>query len=114
MTNLISKQFINGEWVDAANGGIWELINPATEEILMPLPFGDARDAEAAIDAAARAFPDWSQKTAYARAEILVAAAAWIRARLDELGTMTTEECGKPFAQSRAEWQTAAALFEWY
>lgn len=114
MTNLIFKQLINGEWVDAANGGTWELINPATEDVLMPLPFGDAADAQAAIDAAAHAFPDWSQRTPYARAEILMAAAAWIRARLDELGTITTEECGKPFAQSRAEWQTAAALFEWY
>lgn len=114
MNPFISRQLINGEWVDADDGGSWDLINPATEEVIEQVPFGGMADAEAAIDAAANAFPNWSQRTPYARAEILMAAAAWIRARLDDLGVLTTEECGKPFSQSRAEWQTAANLFEWY
>lgn len=114
MTNFIFKQLIDGQWVGALNGGTWDLINPATEDVLMQVPFGEAADAEAAIDAAARAFPNWAGRTPYARAEILMAAAAWIKARLDDIAVVTTEECGKPFTQSRAEWQTAAALFEWY
>lgn len=114
MTDFKFKQLINGEWVDADNGGVWDLINPATEEVLMQVPFGGGADAEAAIDAAARAFPDWAGRTPYQRAAILMAAAAWIRQRLDDLMVLTTEECGKPVAQSRAEWETAANLFEWY
>ena len=53
MDNYIYKQLINGEWVNAANGGTWDLIDPATEEILMPIPFCAAEDAQAAVDAAA-------------------------------------------------------------
>ncbi|MDZ4763786.1 MAG: NAD-dependent succinate-semialdehyde dehydrogenase [Chloroflexota bacterium] len=108
------KQLIDGEWVDAANGGTWNLLNPATEDSLGDIPFGGAADAQAAIDAAARAFPAWSRKTPYERADVLLRAAAWIRARIDELGAITTEECGKPLRESMGEWTTAANLFEWY
>ncbi len=114
MSNFIFKQLIDGEWVDAANGKTWDLVNPATEEVLMQVPFGNGADAAAAIDAAARAFPDWSGRNPYQRAAILMDAADWINQRLDDLAKITTEECGKPAAQSKAEWQTAAALFQWY
>jgi succinate-semialdehyde dehydrogenase len=114
MAEFVFKQLVNGEWVDAANGGTWDLLNPATEESLGLMPFGGAEDAQAAIDAAAAAFPAWSRKTPYERAEILMKAAAWIRARTNELGAITSEESGKPLRESTAEWTTAANLYEWY
>ncbi len=114
MADWTFKQLIDGQWVDAANGKTWNLLNPATEESLGEIPFGDGRDAEAAIDAAARAFPAWARKTPYERADILAKAAAWIRARINDLGAISTEESGKPMRESTAEWNTAANLFEWY
>jgi acyl-CoA reductase-like NAD-dependent aldehyde dehydrogenase len=114
MTDFIFRQLINGEWRDAAAGGVWELINPATEDVIAPIPFGDADDAAAAIDAAAAAFPAWSKKTAYERAAVLMKAAAWIRDRINELGAVTTEEAGKPLREATGEWTTAAASFEWF
>lgn len=114
MSDFISRQLINGEWVAASDGGEWELINPATEEIIMPIPYGGADDAQAAVDAAAAAFPGWAVKTAYERSTILMGAAAWIRARIDDLGAITTEESGKPLREATGEWLTAAASFEWF
>ncbi len=108
------KPLINGEWVDAADGGVWELVNPATEEVIARIPFGDAEDARAALDAAAAAFPAWAKKTPYERAAILMRAAAWIRERIDALGAITTEESGKPLRESTGEWATAASSFEWF
>jgi succinate-semialdehyde dehydrogenase / glutarate-semialdehyde dehydrogenase len=108
------KQLINGVWVDAANGGQWELINPATEEIIELLPFGDAEDANAAIEAAAMAFPAWSGKTPYERGDILLAAAEWILQRLDDLARITTEESGKPLSESLAEWRSATNYLKWF
>src|SRR5690606_25728233 len=83
------KQLIGGEWVGAANGGTWELINPATEDVIETLPFGDAADIEAAVDAAHAAFGEWSHLTAYQRSRILNKAAAFIRANLDEFARIT-------------------------
>lgn len=108
------QQLIDGSWVDAANGGVWDLVNPATEEVITQLPFGNGADAEAAIDAAARALPAWRAKTPYERAEILMRAAAWIRARIEELAVITVEESGKPIREARAEWNTGANLLEWF
>ncbi|MCA9907896.1 MAG: NAD-dependent succinate-semialdehyde dehydrogenase [Anaerolineae bacterium] len=114
MSGFVFKQLINGEWVDAANGGVWQLVNPATEEIIAPLPFGDGDDAQAAVDAAAAAFPGWAGKTPYERAVVLKGAADWIRARIDDLGRLTVEESGKPLREATGEWNTSANFFEWY
>lgn len=108
------RQLINGEWVDASDGGTWDLLNPATEESLGIMPFGGASDAAAAIDAAHRAFPAWSRKTPYERAEVLMRAAGWVRERNKELGVITSEESGKPLREATAEWTTAGNLLEWY
>lgn len=114
MTDFSFKQLIGGAWVDAYDGGQWQLINPATEDVLGILPFGNASDAHAAVDAAAKAFPAWASKTVYERAEVLHRAASWIRARIDELAVITTQECGKPLRESSAEWQTGANLLDWF
>ena len=65
------RMYIDGRWVDAHNGGSWKVIDPATEETVQEVPFGDGADAEDAIAAAARAQPRWAAMTAYERGAIL-------------------------------------------
>jgi succinate-semialdehyde dehydrogenase / glutarate-semialdehyde dehydrogenase len=101
------KQFIAGDWVEASNGGLWDLINPATEQVLEPIPFGDANDATAAIDAAAEAFGSWSHLTVFKRGDILETTARFIEGNVDDFARITTEESGKPLAQARGEWAGA-------
>ncbi len=108
------KQLINGEWLDAASTRTWDLVNPATEDVIAPIPYGDGADAQAAVDAAAAALPGWAGKTPYERAQVLLGAAAWIRERIDELAVVTTEESGKPLREATGEWNTGANLLEWY
>ncbi len=100
------QQFIGGEWCDAGNGGTWDLIDPATEQSLGRVPYGDAADATAAIDAAADAFADWSNTNPYRRASVLMRAASIAAERRDECTRITTEESGKPLGQARGEWTT--------
>ena len=108
------KQLIDGRWTDAQGGGTWELLDPATETCIQQVPFGGKADAEAAVNAAADAFTAWSRKTPYERGAVLTAAAAWIRPRTDELARITTEESGKPLAESKAEWTSACGYLEWF
>lgn len=107
------RQFIDGEWTGASNGGSWELVNPATEEIIDLIPFGDEVDAVAAMDAAARAFPAWSDTTPYQRAAILEKTAALIKSRASEFAGITTAESGKPLDQAKGEWLSVPNYFLW-
>lgn len=108
------RQYIDGQWTDASDGGSWDLVDPSTEEVITTVPFGTRDDGTAAIDAAARAFPAWSTATAYERAAVLRRAADLIRERLAALGEVTSRESGKPLAQGQGEWVAAADLIEWY
>ncbi len=108
------RMLIDGAWNDALEGGRWDLVDPATEEVLERVPFGDAADARAAIDAAARAFPAWSAATAYERAAVLEGAADWIVQHVDDLARLTTEESGKPLAEAKGEWLSATTYLSWF
>lgn len=108
------KQLIGGEWQDARNGGVWTLVDPGTEKAIQEVPFGDAADALAAVEAAAAAFPTWARKTPYERGEVLLKAAEWIAGRADELARLSTEESGKPLGEARAEWLSATNYLRWF
>lgn len=108
------KMLIDGAWVDAKNGRTWSVVNPATEAGVEEVPFGDASDAHAAIEAAHNAHAGWAGMTAYERGAVLARVAQLIRGRLDELAPITTRECGKPLAEARDEWTATAGVFEWF
>ncbi len=109
------KQFINGAWVDAADGGAWQVLNPATEAVVAEVPFcHTGADVQAAIGAAAAAFPGWRSTNAFQRAQLLKKVAEAMRKNASECARVTTEESGKPFIEAKGEWIVAADLFEWF
>lgn len=108
------QQSIGGEWRAASNRGSWDVLNPATEEVVRTVPFGNAEDCRLAIEAAHAALPKWSQKTAYERAAVLKLAAEIMRQRSADLAPTTVLESGKPLAQAKGEWGVASDLFDWF
>lgn len=109
-----ARMLIGGAWVDAVDGGRWDVVDPATEETIASVPFGGAADVGRAIEAARDALPAWRGWTAYQRADVLRRAADAMRARAADLGRLTVREAGKPLAEATREWHVAADLFEWY
>lgn len=114
MADYKFQQFIDGEWCDASNGGTWNVINPATEEVVRTVPFGNGTDCARAIAAATKAFPAWSRQTAYFRSEILLKAANLIKERIDQIFPLNTAESGKTIADAKGDLIAAALLFEWF
>ncbi len=108
------KMLIDGQWLDAADGGQWQVVNPATEEAVGDVPYGGAVDATKAIAAAQDALPAWQALTAYDRGAILRDIADALRSRADELAPIMTAECGKPIGEARGEWGACADLFDWF
>lgn len=112
--NYKYQQSFGGVWHDASNGRTWDVLNPATEEVIRTVPFGNGDDCRLALNAAAAGLPSWSRKTAYERATCLKNAAELMRQRNEDLARTTVLESGKPLFQARGEWGVAADLFEWF
>ena len=112
--NYYYRQLIGGAWHDASNGGAWDVLNPATEEVVRTVPFGNAQDCALAIDAASAALAVWSGKTPYERAAVLKKTAELSRERAADLARTTVLESGKPILQAKGEWGVVADLFEWF
>ncbi|KRA59129.1 NAD-dependent succinate-semialdehyde dehydrogenase [Caulobacter sp. Root656] len=106
--------FIDGRFLSGEGRVTEPVFDPATGRPIADLPHASAADLDAALDAAARAFPVWSATTASERAKVLRRAADLIRARIETIATVMTLEQGKPVAESRGEIAYAADVIEWY
>ncbi len=108
------QMFIDGESVGSLSGEVTEIHNPASGEVVDSVPQGTAEDARRAIDAAAAAFPEWSQTPFAQRGEVLYAGTAAVRAREKELATLLTREQGKPLREAVLEIRRFAHTLEHY
>jgi succinate-semialdehyde dehydrogenase / glutarate-semialdehyde dehydrogenase len=106
--------FISGAWRSAADGGVREVIDPATEEILGWIPVATAADLDAALASAQEGFEQWRRTSPWERAAVLRKAADLIRSREVAIGRLMSQETGKPLAQACGETRDAADQFEWY
>ena len=109
------QMYIDGKFVDAADGKTFEVYDPATEGIIATCPAGGAADIDRAAQAAHRAFYDgWRTISAQERGRILFRLAERIRARRDELARLETINSGKPIVESEFDMEDAATCFEYY
>jgi 1-pyrroline dehydrogenase len=97
------QNFVGGTWVDAAEGGTVEIINPATGETIAEVPQGTAADVDRAVEAAKAALPDWLETTPGERSEMLLKLADAIDANAEELAQLESQNVGKPLPLSRDE-----------
>ncbi len=95
------RLLIGGEWVDGGDGG-YDIVNPATEEIVGVAPEASVEQARAAAKAAHDAFPAWSRLKPQARAALLEAAAVRIREKTDALVPLVIAETGCTAAVGRS------------
>ncbi len=102
------KNWIGGEWVDAKNGETFISTNPADPaDALGAFPRSTAEDVAAAVEAADRAFRDWSRTPAPKRAEVLYKVARLLEARKEDLARVMTREMGKVLNEARGDVQEA-------
>lgn len=111
---MLSKMYINGEWIAAAGNKTYELKNPADGQVIAQVADGGTPEMKVAIRAAADAFPAWAKMPAKARGEILKRAEANIWAKRDEIARLITMENGKPFEEAKWEVGFSAGYLSWF
>ncbi|MGW6978757.1 gamma-aminobutyraldehyde dehydrogenase [Streptomyces sp. NPDC054932] len=97
------RNYIGGEFKDAADGRTTEVVNPATGEVYATAPLSGQADVDAAMAAAAAAFPGWRDTTPSERQKALLKIADAFEARADELVAAESENTGKPLALTASE-----------
>jgi succinate-semialdehyde dehydrogenase/glutarate-semialdehyde dehydrogenase len=111
---LLDKGYVGGNWTDADSGDTFEVVDPATGEVLARVPRMGVDETRSAIEAAADAYPNWRSLLARERAQILRRWADSLLAHIDDLALLLTAEQGKPLAESKAEIAYAASFLEWF
>ncbi|MCD6166000.1 aldehyde dehydrogenase [candidate division KSB1 bacterium 4484_219] len=102
----IYQNFIDGKWVDASSGEVFENRNPANwDEVIGIFPKSSKEDVDAAVRAAREEFKTWRLVPAPVRGEIMKAAGDLMVARKEELAHLMTREMGKVLEETRGDVQ---------
>ncbi len=108
--------FINGEFVEPAEGGTFDTVNPATEETLATVSAAGAADVDAAVTAARKAYSgSWSRLKPAERGKYIFRIARLLQERAREFAVVESLDGGKPIRESRdIDIPLAAAHFFYY
>jgi alpha-ketoglutaric semialdehyde dehydrogenase len=101
------RNFVGGEWVDAASGETFESRSPATGELIGVFPKSGAEDVDRAVEAAKAAYERWRLVPAPRRGELLYRFGQLLIERKEELAQLMSREMGKVLAEARGDVQEA-------
>lgn len=111
---VYSQGYINGEWVEASNGSVVNIVNPANGETITSVPDMGKQEAETAVIAAHEAFKSWRKTSAKQRASLLKKWFDLIVENAESLATLLTSEQGKPYKEAYGEVLYGASFLEWF
>ncbi|MFS8110343.1 NAD-dependent succinate-semialdehyde dehydrogenase [Rhizobium jaguaris] len=106
--------YIGGKWVAADSGRTYDVLNPATGDIIGRVPSMGATETNRAIDAAYRAQKAWAALAAQQRSDHLKKLCSLMLENTEDLAAIMTIEQGKPLSESRGEIAYAASFIEWF
>ncbi len=105
---------IGDSWVEASDGGTFDVENPATGETIATLASATSEDALAALDAACAVQAEWARTPARERSNILRRGFELVAERAEEFATLMTLEMGKPLAEARGEVTYGNEFLRWF
>lgn len=114
VADSITDLYIGGAAIPSADGGRFEVLDPALAQPITSVADATVADAARAVDAAAAAAAGWAATAPRARAEILRGAFELMMRQRTELARLITTENGKSLADAYAEVDYAAEFFRWY
>lgn len=106
--------FVSGQWRQAQDGGVFDVIDPATGQVLVQVANATPQDGRDALDAAVAAQEQWAKTPPRDRAEILRAGFEAVHARADDFALLMTLEMGKSLAEARGEVNYGAEFLRWF
>ncbi|MFZ5668387.1 MAG: CoA-acylating methylmalonate-semialdehyde dehydrogenase [Pseudomonadota bacterium] len=106
------RHFVNGSAFDGASQRLGDVYNPNTGEVQARVRLASADDLDAAVQAAAAAFPAWSQVNPQRRARVMFEFKRLVEANMQELAELLSSEHGKVIADSKGDIQRGLEVIE--
>jgi len=106
-------QFIDGKWQQSQNNETYDVINPATEEVIGKASKAGEEDVNKALKSAEKGLKVWRNTPPWERSKIIRKIADLMREKKDVLAKWLTLEVGKPLSEAVGEVGGAADIFEW-
>ena len=106
--------YINGQWVAADDGGLLDVTNPATGQVIAKVARCGAAETRRAIEAAHKAQIEWKQQSVKERSAIMRSWFDLMMENQEDLAQILTAEQGKPLAEARGEIAYGASYIEWF
>jgi succinate-semialdehyde dehydrogenase/glutarate-semialdehyde dehydrogenase len=106
-------QFIDGKWQASSNNETYDVINPATEEVIGKASKASREDVQKALKSAEKGLKIWRDTAPWQRSYIIRRIADKIRDKKEVLAKWMALEVGKPLAEGIGEAGGAADIFEW-
>ena len=105
----ILKNYIGGSWVSSKEKKSIEVIDPASQDILGKVPYGEntVSDVQDAIKIASKAYLEWREVPVMKRVQPLYKLKTLLEEHAEEIAQIITKECGKTLNESRGEMQRA-------
>ena len=97
------KNLIGGRLVDASDGKVIEVTNPATGELIDTVPNATEQDVDMCVKEAVKAQKEWAKKPIHERGDILYKFVDLVEAKKEELAQLLSKETGKPIKEARGE-----------
>ncbi|MFT3747280.1 MAG: CoA-acylating methylmalonate-semialdehyde dehydrogenase [Agriterribacter sp.] len=101
------QNYINGQWIAGSATDYWNVVNPASQEVMALVPAGTAADVDAAVKSSEAAFATWKRIPAGKRIQYLFQLKRLLEENIDELSRTITLESGKTYVEAKAEWVRA-------
>jgi len=111
---LRSQAYVNGQWSDADSGETFDVLDPATGNVVASVAKCGTAETRRAIEAAERAQIEWRKTIVKERANLLRRWFTLIMEAQEDLARIMTAEQGKPLAESRGEVAYGASYVEWF
>lgn len=116
LSTSLQKAFVNGKWVEASDGGTFDVVDPGSGNRIATVTSLQKQDVDAAVDAAEAAFKagTWSGMPVNERCAVLHRIADAVEQRLTEFAQIESLDCGKVYEQAKADIQGFVDTFRYF
>ncbi len=106
------KYLVGGEWKDTTSGNYYEITNSSTGEVMALAPRCTADEVDAAVEAAAAAYPEWRDTPITKRVQVMFKMKALLEDHLHDLAKLLATEMGKTYTEARGDVLKAIEVVE--